>query len=36
MNLSDIDEMPPSAFNSVIMDRNVFNEVFIINKALQK
>lgn len=36
MNLLDVDEIPPSAFNSVIINQNVSNEVFITNKALQK
>lgn len=36
MNLLDVDEIFPSAPNSVIIDQNVFNEVFVTNETLQK
>ncbi|CAI6361204.1 unnamed protein product [Macrosiphum euphorbiae] len=35
MNLLDVDEIFPSAPNSVIIDQNVFNEVFVTNETLQ-
>jgi len=36
MNLLEVNEILPSASNSVIIDQNVFNEVFITYEILQK
>jgi len=36
MNVLDVDEILPSASKSVIIDQNVYNEVSVTYKTLQK